>query len=88
MKLSYDELQGKPRILRSLTRLTVQKLETLLVSFRSAWGSRNWLPSAVGILAQLPFFYGPLLHSSLLHSFNKSVFAVYVAVDVVGVLSR
>jgi len=37
MKLIDDELQSKPRILRSLTSLTVQEFETLLVSFRSAW---------------------------------------------------
>ncbi|PZV22212.1 MAG: hypothetical protein DCF21_00725 [Leptolyngbya sp.] len=37
MKLIDNELQSKPRILRSLTSLTVQEFETLLVSFRSAW---------------------------------------------------
>jgi hypothetical protein len=39
MKLSYDELQSRPRILRSLTSLTVKEFEALLVSFSSAWES-------------------------------------------------
>lgn len=39
MKLSYDELKNKPRILRSLTSLTVKEFEALLVSFSSAWES-------------------------------------------------
>ena len=39
MKLNYEELQSKPRILRSLTSLTVKEFEALLVSFSRAWES-------------------------------------------------
>jgi hypothetical protein len=45
MKLSYDELQSRPRILRSLTSLTVKEFEALLVSFSSAWESFVALPA-------------------------------------------
>ena len=37
MKLSYDELAGKPRILQSLTGLKPDEFETLLESFAKAW---------------------------------------------------
>lgn len=37
MKLNYEELQSKPRILQSLTSLKPQEFETLLVSFGTAW---------------------------------------------------
>jgi DDE superfamily endonuclease/Helix-turn-helix of DDE superfamily endonuclease len=37
MKLSYDELQGKPRILQSLTGLKRDEFEVLLESFGQAW---------------------------------------------------
>jgi hypothetical protein len=38
MKLSYGELQGKPRILQSLTGLKPEEFEILLESFGTAWG--------------------------------------------------
>jgi hypothetical protein len=37
MRMSYAELAGKPRILQSLTGLTVTEFEALLASFGSAW---------------------------------------------------
>jgi Helix-turn-helix of DDE superfamily endonuclease len=37
MKLSYGELQGKPRILQSLTGLKRDEFEVLLESFGRAW---------------------------------------------------
>jgi hypothetical protein len=37
MKLSYDKLQGKPRILQSLTGLKREEFELLLKSFAQAW---------------------------------------------------
>jgi hypothetical protein len=37
MKLSYGELQGKPRILQSLTGLKREEFEMLLESFAQAW---------------------------------------------------
>ena len=37
MKLKYEELQGKPRILQSLTGLNPQEFENLLKSFGKAW---------------------------------------------------
>ncbi len=37
MKLSYDELAGKSRILQSLTGLKPDEFETLLESFAQAW---------------------------------------------------
>ena len=35
--LCYQKLKNKPRILQSLTGLTVQEFETLLSSFEIAW---------------------------------------------------
>ena len=35
--LSYANLQNKPRVLQSLTGLTVAEFEQLLVSFEQAW---------------------------------------------------
>jgi DDE superfamily endonuclease len=37
MKITYEELQGKPRILQSLTGLNHQEFEALLLSFEEAW---------------------------------------------------
>lgn len=37
MKITYEELQDKPRILQSLTGLNVQEFEILLCSFEKAW---------------------------------------------------
>jgi hypothetical protein len=37
MKLSYEELEGKPRILQSLTGLKPDEFETLLESFAQGW---------------------------------------------------
>jgi DDE superfamily endonuclease/Helix-turn-helix of DDE superfamily endonuclease len=37
MKLSYGELQGKPRLLQSLTGLKREEVEMLLESFAQAW---------------------------------------------------
>jgi hypothetical protein len=37
MKLNYEELQSKPRILQSLTGLNVDEFELLLESFGTAW---------------------------------------------------
>lgn len=37
MKISYEELQSKPRILQSLTGIRVKEFEALLVSFEAAW---------------------------------------------------
>lgn len=39
MKINYEELQSKPRILQSLTGLSQKEFEALLVSFESAWGA-------------------------------------------------
>ena len=37
MKLTYEELQRKPRILQSLTGLNLKEFESLLVKFGTAW---------------------------------------------------
>lgn len=37
MNMSYQEIQGKPRILQSLTGLNADEFATLLVSFERAW---------------------------------------------------
>ena len=37
MKINYEELRNKPRILQSLTGLTQREFETLLMSFEAAW---------------------------------------------------
>lgn len=37
MKMSFEELQDKPRVLQSLTSINVQEFATLLVSFKAAW---------------------------------------------------
>lgn len=37
MKVNADELRGRPRILKSLTSLTLQEFDRLLVSFEQAW---------------------------------------------------
>ena len=37
MRITYAELKGKPRILKSLTGLTVTEFEALLPSFGRAW---------------------------------------------------
>lgn len=39
MKMSYAELQNKPRILQSLTGIKVDEFETLLDSFATAWAT-------------------------------------------------
>lgn len=37
MKMSFEELRDKPRVLRSLTSINVHEFEALLVSFKAAW---------------------------------------------------
>lgn len=37
MRIAYAELKGKPRILKSLTGLTVSEFEALLPNFGRAW---------------------------------------------------
>jgi len=37
MKMSFEELQDKPRVLQSLTSINVQEFATLLVSFKASW---------------------------------------------------
>lgn len=37
MKISYEELKRKPRVLQSLTGLSRKEFEELLVSFSQAW---------------------------------------------------
>lgn len=37
MKITYEELQDKPRVLQSLTGLNLQEFEILLSSFEKAW---------------------------------------------------
>lgn len=39
MKLSYEELQTRPRILQSLTGLSLKEFEALLPSFERSWNS-------------------------------------------------
>lgn len=39
MKINYEELRNKPRILQSLTGLTQREFEALLVSFEAAWAA-------------------------------------------------
>lgn len=35
--LSYTKVQNKPRVLQSLTGVTLTEFESLLVSFEQAW---------------------------------------------------
>jgi len=37
MKMNYEELQSQPRVLQSLTGITVDEFEALLVSFTASW---------------------------------------------------
>jgi Helix-turn-helix of DDE superfamily endonuclease len=39
MKIIYEELEGKPRILQSLTGLNHREFEALLLSFEEAWNA-------------------------------------------------